>query len=212
MDPVKSCPNFTQLYSHEEGSNKLVFWQGASSANPSRGTNKTVSCPYSVKAVGSNSCAQFSPLAQHLRCQAEQPLQNLQTHFIMQYQLHSPVPVIMELGTSLYCISSHWIIPSYLTYISIKQNKKEVLGRTNRLLSLIQHGPHWKRCVQQFFYCCVWIRYRDNVSTEPLCSNDRGIYSEPLPINDKETFTEPYQLSVRPKVPDQFWWETGQRA
>jgi hypothetical protein len=27
--------------------------------------------------------------------------------------------------------------------------KQEVLGRTNRLLSLIRHGPHWKRSVQQ---------------------------------------------------------------
>jgi hypothetical protein len=53
--------------------------------------------------------------------------------------------------------------------------KQEVVGRTNRLLSLIRHGPHWKRSVQQFFYCCVCIRYRGNVSTEPFSSNDRGI-------------------------------------
>jgi hypothetical protein len=56
-------------------------------------------------------------------------------------------------------------------YIS---KKEEVLGRTDRLLSLIRHGPHRKRRVQQFFYCCVYIRYRGNVSTEPLPSNDRG--------------------------------------
>jgi hypothetical protein len=31
--------------------------------------------------------------------------------------------------------------------------EQEVLGRTNRLLSLIQHGPHWKRRVQKFFHC-----------------------------------------------------------
>jgi hypothetical protein len=35
-------------------------------------------------------------------------------------------------------------------YQSIFQ--QEVLGRTNRLLSLIWHGPHWKLRVQQFFY------------------------------------------------------------
>jgi hypothetical protein len=52
--------------------------------------------------------------------------------------------------------------------------KQEVLGRTNRLLSFIQHGPHWKRRAQQFFDCCVCIRYRGNVSTEPLPTNDRG--------------------------------------
>jgi hypothetical protein len=54
--------------------------------------------------------------------------------------------------------------------------KQEVLGRTNHLLSLIRHGPHWKRRAQQFFYCNVCIRYRGNISTEPLPSNDTGIF------------------------------------
>jgi hypothetical protein len=58
-------------------------------------------------------------------------------------------------------------------------------GKTDGLLSLIQHGPHWKRGVQQFFYCWVCIRYRGNVSTEPLPSNDMGIFTEPLPSNDR---------------------------
>jgi hypothetical protein len=52
--------------------------------------------------------------------------------------------------------------------------KQEVLGRTNRLLSSIRQGLHWKRRVQQFFYCWVYIRYRANVLTEQLPSNDRG--------------------------------------
>jgi hypothetical protein len=56
--------------------------------------------------------------------------------------------------------------------------QQEVLGRTNRLFSLIRHGPRWNRRVQQFFYWCVCIRYRGNVSTEPLPSNDRGIHIE----------------------------------
>jgi hypothetical protein len=51
---------------------------------------------------------------------------------------------------------------------------QEVLRRTNLLLSVIRHGPHWKRRVQQFFYCCVCIRYRGNVSTKPLASNGMG--------------------------------------
>jgi hypothetical protein len=55
--------------------------------------------------------------------------------------------------------------------------KQEVLGRTNRILSLI-HGPHCKRRLQQFFYCSVCIRYRVNVSTEPLPSNDTGTFTE----------------------------------
>jgi hypothetical protein len=62
--------------------------------------------------------------------------------------------------------------------------KKIVLGRTNRLLFLIRHGSHWKRRFHQF-YCCVCIRFSGNVSTEPLPSNDRGIFTEPLPSNDK---------------------------
>jgi hypothetical protein len=37
----------------------------------------------------------------------------------------------------------------------------------------------------------VCIHYRGNVCTEPLPSNDRGIYTEPLPSNDKGIFTEP---------------------
>jgi hypothetical protein len=68
---------------------------------------------------------------------------------------------------------------------------QEVLGRTNRLLPLIRHGPHWKRRFQQFFYCCACIRYHGNVFTEPLAGNDRGIIIEPLPGNDKGIFTEP---------------------
>jgi hypothetical protein len=57
------------------------------------------------------------------------------------------------------------------------------------LLSLIRHGPQWKRRVQQF-YCCVCIRYHGNVSNEPLPSNDEGTFTEPLPSNDKGIFTE----------------------
>jgi hypothetical protein len=87
--------------------------------------------------------------------------------------------------------------------------KQEVLGRTILLLSLIRHGPHWKRRVQQFFSCCGCIRHGGNVSTgslpsndrgiftEPLPSNDRGIFTEPLPSNDKGTFTEPLPSNDR---------------
>jgi hypothetical protein len=72
-----------------------------------------------------------------------------------------------------------------LNWISYACKQQEVLERTNRLLSLIRHGPHWKRHVQQFFHRCVCIRYRGNVSTEPMPSTDRGIYIEPLPSNDR---------------------------
>jgi hypothetical protein len=72
----------------------------------------------------------------------------------------------------------------------------QVLGKTNRLISLIRHGPYWKWHVQQFFYCSVCIRYRVNVSTEPLPSNDTGIFSEPLPSNDRgDTHTDSNEIS-----------------
>jgi hypothetical protein len=53
---------------------------------------------------------------------------------------------------------------------------QEVLGRTNRLRSLIGHRSQRKRCVQELFYCCVCILWCVNVSTEPLPSNDKGLY------------------------------------
>jgi hypothetical protein len=78
------------------------------------------------------------------------------------------------------------IAKSYLWLARVTTaTEQEVLGRTNCLLSLIRHRPHWKQCVQQFFYCCVCIRYRGNVYTKPLPSKDRGIFTEPLTSNDR---------------------------
>jgi hypothetical protein len=79
---------------------------------------------------------------------------------------------------------------------NITSKKQEVPGRTNRLLSLIRHWPQWPRRVQQFLYCCVCIRYRGNVSTERLPS-DNGIFTEPLPSNDRGSFTEPLPSNDR---------------
>jgi hypothetical protein len=58
-------------------------------------------------------------------------------------------------------------------------NKKFWEEQSPTLLSLrteylMRRGPHRKHCVQQFFYCCVCIRYRGNVFTEPLLRNDTG--------------------------------------
>jgi hypothetical protein len=84
---------------------------------------------------------------------------------------------------------------SWVYFVHERSNvKQEVLGRTTRLLSLIRHGPHWKRRVQQFFYCCLCIRYRGNVSTEPLPSNDTGIFTEPLPSNDNRMHIGTHKL------------------
>jgi hypothetical protein len=56
---------------------------------------------------------------------------------------------------------------------------------------------------------CLCIRYRGNVSTEPLPSNNRenlivplpindnGIFTEPLPSNDKGTFAGPLHCNGR---------------
>jgi hypothetical protein len=51
--------------------------------------------------------------------------------------------------------------------------KKQDLGRSNRLLYLIRHGPNREQRVQQ--YGCVCIRCSGNVLTEPLPSSDKGI-------------------------------------
>jgi hypothetical protein len=93
--------------------------------------------------------------------------------------------------TCFRCIRAPDVTPHPARERRSSTSKQEVLGRTNRLLSVVRHGPHWKRLVQQFFYCHVRIRYRGNVSTEPLPSNDRGIFTEPLISNDREIFTEP---------------------
>jgi hypothetical protein len=75
--------------------------------------------------------------------------------------------------------------------------KQEVLGRNNRLLSLVRHRPRWKRCIQQFFSCCVCIHYHGNVSTDPVSSNNRGIFTEPRSSNDKVIFTKPLPSNDR---------------
>jgi hypothetical protein len=41
---------------------------------------------------------------------------------------------------------------AYLPYF-----KQEVPGRTNRVFTFIRNGPHRKRYVQHFFYCCVFV-------------------------------------------------------
>jgi hypothetical protein len=51
-------------------------------------------------------------------------------------------------------------------------------GYTERptLSALKRHGQHRERRVQQFVYCCVCIRCRGKVFTEPLPTNDRRIH------------------------------------
>jgi cytochrome c oxidase assembly factor CtaG len=55
-----------------------------------------------------------------------------------------------------------------LKHISNKKFWEELIA----YFPLIRHGQHRKRCVQKF-YCCVCIRCRGNVYTEPLPTNYR---------------------------------------
>jgi hypothetical protein len=57
-------------------------------------------------------------------------------------------------------------------------DNKEFWEELIAYFSLIPHAPHRKRRVQQLFYCCMCIRYRGNVFTEPLASNDSRIYTQ----------------------------------
>jgi hypothetical protein len=81
----------------------------------------------------------------------------------------------------------------YLTYLACFpyfEKYKKFWEELIVYFPLIRHTPHRKRRVQQLLYCCVCIRYRGNISTEPLSSSDKGIFTEPLPSNDKGVFTE----------------------
>jgi hypothetical protein len=67
--------------------------------------------------------------------------------------------------------------------------KQEVLGGSNRLLSLIRQGPHWKR-------------------TEPLPSNNKGILPEPLSSHNKGILPEPLPSNDRGYTYRRTdWWE-----
>jgi hypothetical protein len=61
----------------------------------------------------------------------------------------------------------HMLTSSPFNLLSLFWNKKfweEIIA----YFPFIRHGPHTKRRVQQFFYCCVCIRCRDNVFTRAV--------------------------------------------
>jgi hypothetical protein len=80
---------------------------------------------------------------------------------------------LFELYEIVYVL--HWS-QTLTPAISTCKDKQEVLGRTNRPLVLMRHGPHRKRRVQQFFNCCVCICCRGNVFIDPFPSIERGIH------------------------------------
>jgi hypothetical protein len=84
--------------------------------------------------------------------------------------LESIIPYLSDYQLSAACVSQ--FILSKNRSPTIVQNKK-VWEELIACFLLIRHGPHIKRCVQQSFYSCVWIRCRGNVFTEPLPSKDR---------------------------------------
>jgi hypothetical protein len=110
-------------------------------------------------------------------------LRRLSLYLLITLQYLVSVVVLRATRTALISFLRRYL-KSHLMFTTI--GKQEVLAITDRVLSLIRHGPHKKRRVQQFFYCCVCICCRGNIFTEPLPSNDNGFFIEPFPINDKE--------------------------
>jgi hypothetical protein len=90
-----------------------------------------------------------------------------------------PNPALSDLSSK----SSLYYHRCYLTYIT--SAVVEYINLKYFISHSPCHGAHWKRHVQQSSYYWVGIRYGGNVSTEPLPSNDRGIFTEPLPYNDR---------------------------
>jgi hypothetical protein len=78
-------------------------------------------------------------------------------------------------GRCLATIRGFLSLPSNDEGISTKPLTSNDWGGGNTFLDM----KHWKQRVQQFFYCCACIRYRGNVSTKPLPSNDTRIFTEP---------------------------------
>lgn len=65
---------------------------------------------------------------------------------------------------------------------SMRSNNTEDIQNTR--FPLIRHGPESKRRVLQSFYCCLYVRYREIVFTEPLLPTGkrRPVISFLLPL------------------------------
>jgi hypothetical protein len=77
----------------------------------------------------------------------------------------------VKLHTEFSCVvtAKKYFYKEWRMYRS-KRQSANILGRIAYLL-LIRYGPHRKWRVQPFFYCCVCIRCRCNVFTEPSNRN-----------------------------------------
>jgi hypothetical protein len=90
----------------------------------------------------------------------------------LRYRFNSSIGALLRSGRvrTVYLFSL-----CVLSLLSSRLNASAFVCFSN-YFPLIRHGAHRKLGVQQFFYFCVCIRCRRNVFTEPLPSNDRGIY------------------------------------
>jgi hypothetical protein len=85
------------------------------------------------------------------------------------YAVKSPLPnetLLIKLSIQYWCYA-----PAHCSI-----NNKKFWDELMAYFPLKWHGPHRKWRLQQFFYCCVCIRCRDNIFTEPLSSNDSRIH------------------------------------
>jgi hypothetical protein len=79
---------------------------------------------------------------------------------------HSLMSVLTELMTANIVLS---LIPA---------RKREVLERTNRLISFNTTRTAYKNKRPNFFYCCVCIRCHCDIFTEPLFRKDKRLHSQ----------------------------------
>jgi hypothetical protein len=59
---------------------------------------------------------------------------------------------------------------------SISESRSHALKQTRSSGKTKRHGPHSKRRIQQFYYCCLCIPGHRNVFTQPLPSNDKRVH------------------------------------
>jgi hypothetical protein len=83
------------------------------------------------------------------------------------------VEAIHSSETSVHTRCTRRQIPENDILHSHRREKKQIL-QLIECFPLIRHGPHRRRHVQQCF-CCMCIRCRGNVFTEPLPNNDSKI-------------------------------------
>jgi hypothetical protein len=75
------------------------------------------------------------------------------------------------------CAHMHWSRKWKCAQLRHLTFRQEVLGRADRLLSLIRHGPHRRRRVKQFHWCTC-IHCRGNVITDRCVATIRDTHTD----------------------------------